>query len=430
MSYIRRAMVQTRDVTGAGDPWAVPSNGSLSKYSSAGVPVDQDSILSLPAVVRCVDIISSLIAGMPLDAVTTKGHLRTPIEPAPLICEDPFGGANQFTGLGLTRFEGIAQVMTSLLFRGNAYINIVLRDLDGNPELLQVLNPDAVQCTVDRDSGARVYKVNNKPFPVQNMIHIRGLTLPGQPVGLSVLGYAKRTMGLAIAAEEFGSMFFGNGAHMSGFISIDGDMNSTTARTIKETFESKHSGMRHAHEVGVLTGGAKFQQLSVSPEEAQFLQTRQFQTGDIAMLFGVPPHMLGAVDKTSSWGKGVEEQTLGFIKFTIMRWVKVLEDAWSAMLPNPVKAKFNLDHLQRPDTTTRFGAYMQARNASIMTPNEIRALENLGPVDGGDDLFAALNSAHNAQPGDEPKDPMTGAPVGLLPKPSDKGNAQEGNNDE
>jgi HK97 family phage portal protein len=427
MTLVRRASdgLRTRDVTGAGDPWAIPTNGSLSKFSSAGVPVDQDSILSLPAVTRSVDIIATSIAGLPFDAVTTRGRLRIPVEPAPMIIEDPFGGANLLSGVGLTRFEGLAQVLTSLLFRGNAYINIAGLGRDGRPSVLQVLNPDAVDCNYDK-AGRRDYTVNREPFPTAKMLHIRGLTLPGQPVGLSVLSYAKRTMGLAIAAEEFGSMFFGNGVHLSGFISVEGDMNPDRAREMKEFYESKHGGMRHAHEISVLTGGAKFVPLSITPEEAQFLATRQFQNSDIAMLFGLPPHLLGMTDKTTSWGRGIEEQDLGFLKYTLMRWIKPLEDAFSILLPAPQKARFNLDAFARSDLTGRMQAYQYARNASVMTPNEIRALENLGPVDGGDDLFASLNSAHNAQPGDEPRDP-DGHPIALTqpqqkPAPTEQGN--------
>lgn len=425
MSLIRRAAtVHTRDVTGAGDPWAIPSNGSLSKYSSAGVPVDEDSIMSLSAVTRSVDLISTSIAGLPFDAVTTKGRLRIPIEPAPLILADPFGGANILSGYGLTPFEGLGQILVSLLLRGNAYINVVHRDYTGQPDLLQVLNPDAVQCDLDKKTGQRVYKVNRNPFPTENMLHIRGLTLPGQPVGLSVLSYARRTMGLAIAAEEFGALFFGAGSHLSGVIEIEGDMTPDAARVIKENFESKHAGMRHAHELGVLTGGAQFKPISITPEEAQFLATRSMQTSDIAMMFGVPPHLLGMVDKTTSWGKGIEEQDLAFLQYTLMRWIKPLEDAFSILLPAPQKARFNVDAFARADTFGRYQAYLLARNASILTSNEIRALENYGPIDGGDDLFASLNSAHNAQPGDAPKD-ENGIPLPL--KPSQPAPVQPGN---
>jgi HK97 family phage portal protein len=295
--------------------------------------------------------------------------------------------------------------MVSLLLRGNAYAAVVASDRFGRPTMLQVLSPDAVQVDVDQNTARRVYKVNNNPFPSSKMLHIVGMSLPGHPQGLSVISYAARTIGLGLAAEEFGSMFFGNGAHLSGVIEIPGDIEKDKARRVKENFEASHSGMRHAHAVGVLSGGAKFAPVSVSPEDAQFLGTRAAQTTDIAMLFGIPPHMLGQVDRTTSWGKGIEEQTLGFLKFTLSGWVNRFEDAWSTMLQQPWQARFNLDGLLRPDSAARYTAYQAARNASIMTPNEIRALENLPPIEGGEDLFAPLNSAHTTEPDWKPGSP-------------------------
>lgn len=406
MSFLRRAVdgIRTRSITGQGDPWAIPSNGSLSTYSSAGVPVDDSSALSLLAVTACVRLLSETLSGLPFDAVRSSGKLRTPIEPAPPLVEDPFGG-DIVNGYGLTRKIGLNQIMMSLLLRGNAYCNIQQRDRDGFPSLLQVLSPDAVTVDVNKNTGQRVYTVNREPFPSNRMLHIVGLSLPGQPVGVSLLTYAKRSIGLGIAAEEFGSMFFGNGAHMSGIIEVPGDLSTDRARVLKESFESRHSGMRHAHAVGVLTGGAAFHPISVSPEDAQFLATRAMQTAEIAMLFGIPPHMLGQVDRTTSWGKGIEEQTLGFLKYTLSAWTQRIEDSWSTMLPPGVKARFNLDGLLRADTTTRYTAYQAARNSAIMTPNEIRALENLAPIEGGDDLYAPLNSAHTTDPGWNPDQP-------------------------
>lgn len=414
MSFIRRAAgaINTRGIIGQGNPWAIPSNGSLSNFSSAGVPVDDVSALSMLAVAACVRILSETVSGLPFDAVRSKGDLRLPIEPAPKLVQDPFGGADAIDGYGLTRKLGFNQIMVSLLLRGNAFINIAAIDEFGTPSLLQVLCPDTVRVDVDKQTGQRIYKVNGEPFPAARMVHIVGLALPGQPVGISLLQYAKRTIGLGIAAEEFGSMFFGSGAHMSGLITVPGDLDRDQARALKENFESKHSGLRHAHSVGVLTGGAEWKPISVNPDEAQFIQTRQMQISEIAMLFGVPPHMIGQTDRTTSWGTGIEEQTLGFLKYTLQAWVQRIEDAWSAMLPTGMKARFNFEGLLRSDTATRYASYQAARTAAFMTPNEIRAKEDLPPIDGGDDLYAPLNSAHTTDPSWTPDQPDPQAPAG------------------
>src|SRR5207302_1752066 len=116
-------------------------------------------------VTACVRIISETVSGLPFDAVRTNGKLRTALEPAPVIVDDPFGGANVISGYGLTRKDGLNQIVISLLLRGNAYLNVAGYDAAGMPNILQVLSPDAVQVDVDRKTGQRLYKVNNLPFP-------------------------------------------------------------------------------------------------------------------------------------------------------------------------------------------------------------------------------------------------------------------------
>lgn len=390
--------------SGSGDPWAIPSNGSLATFTTAGVPVSVDTALQVSAVAACLRIISETISGMPFDAVTSKGRIRIPVEPAPRIVVDPFGGNLQL-GSGLTRKQGLAMMIVAAILNGNAFAQVTLRD-DSTflPTALRILPPDLVRVKVD-EGGMRQYWVRNVAINPADMLHITGMSLAGAPVGLSAIQILRRDIGIALAAAEYGSAFFGNGAHLSGLIEHPGDLDRDRARQVKENFESKHSGLRHAHAVGVLTGGAIYRELGASPEQAQFLGTRSSQTLEIARFFGVPPHLLMEVDRTTSWGRGIEEQNQEFVLYTLSPWAHRFEDAWSAMLPLPMRAKFNFDSLLRPSTLTRYQAYQAARNAGVMTPNEVRALEDLPPVDGGDDLYAPLNSAHTKDPGWTPGQP-------------------------
>lgn len=411
MSLLRRAadnVLRRSSVTGSGDPWAIPSNGSLATYTSSGIPVNEDTALQLLAVTACVRILAGALSGLKWDVLPADVDYGAPLRPQPSIVADPFGGMNRMTGFGQTRKAGLSSMMVSMLLRGNAYAAVLERDPETmHPSMLQVISPDAVDVDLDKKTGERLYKVNNRDFPNEAMLHIPGLSLPGQPTGLSVLSYAKRTIGLGIAAEEFGAKFFGDGAHLSGIIEIPGDLDKDRARQLKENFQANHGGLRHAHTVGVLTGGAKWAPVSISPEDAQFLGTRAAQTLDMAMLFGIPPHMLGQVDRTTSWGKGIEEQSLGFLKFTLDDWTQRFEDAWSAMVDPEWVVQFNYNNLLRPDTVNRFTSYQAARNAAIFTPDEIRAREGYAPLpDGkGADAFAPLNSAHATDPGWEPGQP-------------------------
>jgi HK97 family phage portal protein len=404
--------------SGAGDPYAIPSNGSLQAYTDAGVAVNADTAMQLGVVYACVRIISNAVAGLPLDSVRMRGAYREQLDPAPPIVFDPFGGANKLNGI--TRRDGIARIMVSLLLRGNAYCVVTARDWRQMPTRLRILHPDAVSVKVG-DDGEREYRVSRQIVPAVDMLHIVGLSMPGAPTGMSVIDNIRSSVALGIAAEKYGAKFFGNGAHLSGVVQVPGDLDVAKARQLKENFEATHSGMGNAHMVGVLTGGAVFEPISVTPENAQFLGTRQAQTLDIAMEFGVPPHMLGQVDRTTSWGKGIEEQKLGFLNFTLADWTGRIEDAWSAMLPGNQVARFNLDAFLRADTSTRYGTYAKARTVSLLTINEIRALENLPPVPGGDEIMAPLNSAHTINTvtddndddlGDNGEDPQTPVPDG------------------
>lgn len=353
--------------------------------------IDEGVAMRLAVVYACVRIIANSVAKLPFDAVKMRGTYREQLDPAPPIIADPFGAGNNLAGM--TRRAGISSIVVSLLLRGNAFCLVTGRNYLGFPTRLMVLDPDMVSVKVD-DAGYRAYEVGNIPVRDGDMVHIAGLSMPGSPVGISPITNMRNAVALGLTAELFGLQFFSKGSLMSGVIEVEQDLDKTRARQMKENFEASHSGLANAHSIGVLTGGASFKPISVSPEDAQFLGTRAAQNLDVAMMFGVPPHMLGQVDRTTSWGKGIEEQKLGFLNFTMEPLSGLLEDAWSVMLPKPQTAKFNLDVFLRADTSTRYTAYMAARNGAWMTINEIRALENNPPIDGGDELFAPLNSAH------------------------------------
>jgi HK97 family phage portal protein len=356
-----------------------------------------------------------------MEAVQINGEHRVTMATPPLVVSDPFGGANSLSGRFMTRKQGLSQIMVSLLLRGNAYCWVVMNGPDGRPELLQVLHPDAVDVEVDRVTGERVYKVLHQDVPSSRVVHIMALTQPGAATGMSVIQAAQRGIGLGIAAEEYGARFFGSGAHLSGVITSEADMDNDQARQLAERFAAMHSGMANAHKVGVLSGGAKWAPLGVPPEEAQFLATRAAQNLDIAMLYGIPPHMLGQVDRTTSWGKGIEEQTLGFLKFTVADWTQRLEDCWSAMMQPPWLARFNFDELLRPDASARWSTYQIARNIGAMTIDEIRAKEGRANLpDGvGADAFAPLNSAHANDPGWNPTGEVGGPPAEPVAPPEE-----------
>ncbi|MGW1892138.1 phage portal protein [Streptomyces sp. NPDC002004] len=395
MSLFRRA-AERRTITQFGDS-SIPTNGSLLAPTESGMPVNDQTAMQLVAVWSCVRILSSAIARLPLMSMVTRDGIQVPTSTTPTIVADPFGGT------GSTRFPtrraGIKQLAISLLLRGDGYGMVTARDYLYRPSRIKILHPDQVRVTMN-DDGGRDYEVNRQPVDAVNMLHLTGMCMPGSPTGMSPISYARQAIGLGLAAERFGAGFFGKGAHLSGVITVPGDLDKARARQMKEAFDASHSGLSNAHAIGVLSGGADWKQISVSPEDAQFLQTRAGQNLDIAMLYGVPPHMLGQVDRTTSWGTGIEQQAIGFRVWTLDDWLGTFEDAWTAMLPRGQSAVFDTTSLERTDTAGRWTWYATARTIGGLTRNEIRAKENLPPVEGGDDIDAPLNSAHS---GDSPQ---------------------------
>jgi len=391
VSLFRRA-AERRTVQQFGDS-SIPTNGSLVAPTASGVPVNDQTAMQLVAVYACVRILASALSRLPLNAMVDRAGIQVPTPQSPTIVVDPFGGAAN------TRFpsrrDGFKQLAVSLLLRGNGYGIVTARDYLFRPSRIAVLHPDQVKVTMN-DDGGRDYEVNHKKVDnPSDMLHLTGMCMPGSPTGMSPISYARQAIGLGLAAEQFGAGFFGKGAHMTGVITVPSDLDKARARQMKEAFEASHGGLSNAHAIGVLSGGADWKSISVTPEDAQFLGTRAAQNLDVAMLYGIPPHMLGQIDRTTSWGTGIEQQAIGFRVWTLDDWLGIFEDAWTAMLPRGQSAVFDTTKLERTDTSGRYAGYVQARTAGILTRNEIRAKENLPPVDGGDDIDAPLNSAHS-----------------------------------
>jgi HK97 family phage portal protein len=190
-------------------------------------------------------------------------------------------------------------------------------------------------------------------------------------------------LGLGIALDDVAGEFFRNGIMSTGVIGVDAPLSQDDARAVAEQFSMRHSGVRRAHLPIVMGGGAKYTPISLTPEDAQFIQSRQFQTGEIATLLGIPPHLLGIVDKTTSWGTGIEIQGRAFVDYTLRAYYKRLESFFTKYLRPGTYAEFVTDALTRADTTTRYAGYHSALMDGWLNTDEVRLREGLPPLPNG-----------------------------------------------
>ena len=364
--------------------------------ASSGKQVNETTAMQMTAVYSCVRILSETVAGLPLhvykynDSGGKEKNLKHPLYK--LLHDEP--------NPEMTSFAFRETLMSHLLLWGNAYAQII-RNARGEVIALYPLMPNKM--TVDRDKNGRLfylYQQNSEDAPAQgkhgqvylsssDVLHIPGLGFDGL-VGYSPIAMAKNAVGLAIATEEYGAKFFANGAAPGGVLEHPGTIKDP--QKVKESWNSAYQGSSNAHRVAVLEEGMKYQAIGISPEQAQFLETRKFQINEIARIFRVPPHMLADLEKSSF--SNIEQQSLEFVKYTLDPWVVRWEQTMCRALlsssekPN-VFIKFNVDGLLRGDYVSRMNGYATARQNGWMSANDIRELENLDriPAELGGDLY-------------------------------------------
>lgn len=395
MSLIRAAFSGNKERRSAFSQ-AIPAPGA----ESGGGYVSEDGALRIGTVMSCVRVLATDIGSLPFYAYSDQFNGgKSPLKPQPPIVRQPFGP-------DVTANEGFAQIALSMALRGNAYCLVAARDFYGMPTQLTILHPDSVRVTRD-DSGRPVYRVAMEETPAQDIVHFRGLMTPGAAVGIDPVNYYRQSLGLAQDVQSFGSAFFRNGSSPSGIISIKGKGDKAEAKQIKQQWQASNSGVGNAHHVAVLFGDATWTQVTVTPEQAQFLETRRFLREEICGMFGVPLHRIMAiVDNTSQGGgKGLDSQDIGYATHTLRPYAQAIENKFTTMLRGAgTYARFRMKDLLRADTLTRSQTNMAGRTGGWLSVNEIRNDEDLPPIDGGDDYTAPLNSAHagDANPGGEP----------------------------
>lgn len=370
--------------------------------TGAGVRIDTESAMRISGVYASVRIISETLASLPLllyRRLDNGGKERAPEHPVyPILHHRP----NQWQ----TAMEFLEMMTAHAVLRGNAYALPVFSGA-GQIEQIVPLNPDRVRTDL-LPNGRMRYRYQN-PVTMQEEIyredeifHLRGLSLDGR-LGLSVIGYQRETMGLTLAAQEYGARFFGKDAtpklaimHPSHF------ENKESRERFKKSWQAAHRG---GSGTAVLEDGLKIEKLGVSNEDAQFLETRKFQLADIARIFRVPLVLLQETEKSTSWGTGIEQFMLAFVIHCIrpwaVRWEQALGRAFLEDLGGDEGgeyfAEFLLAALLRGDQKSRYESYASGINAGWLIRNEARKFENLNPLPGLDEPLAPANLSQPSQ---------------------------------
>ena len=231
----------------------------------------------------------------------------------------------------------------------------------------------------------RVYRVTlltgeEVAFTEDQIWHVPGLSFNGL-CGISPIEAAREAIGTNLAAEIFAGRLFGNGSLMSGILTTDNRLTEDQATSLKQRWQKKIAGLDHVHEIAVLDSGTTFQSLSIKPEDAQFIQARNFGVNEIARLTGVPTHLLMADESLSTNSTGIEQENIGFMLYSLRALSGRLEGRINKhLVPKTQHVRFNLSDFERGDTKTRWAAYLLARKASILTIDEIRIDDGRKPL--------------------------------------------------
>lgn len=377
------------------DFWASPPDGAMG-LSRAGVEVSADSALHLGTVWRCLNLIGGTFGSTPLilyrrrpegqrgrDRATNRPEYRLlKLEPS----------------LGMSAFRYRSVAMNHILTWGNHYAEKVY---DGSGQLRELvgLRPDRMHPRW-QDNGTRLYLYRQRNgqelrLSEAKVFHVPGLGFDGL-IGYAPLTLMRETVGAYMASRDFGASFFKNGARPAVVIKHSKTMSTPAIERLTAQMD-RLRGSGNAGKTVLLEEGADFKELGIPPEDAQFMESQKFYGGEaICTWFGVPPHMAGQVERSTSWGTGIEEQTLGFITYTMLNHFSSWEQETAVQLlprDDQLYAEFMLDNLLRGKTLDRWQSYQIGRNIGALSPNDILDRENMNPREdaGGDEYLLPLN---------------------------------------
>jgi HK97 family phage portal protein len=339
--------------------------------TAAGQPVTPDRALRLGVVFACVRLLADSVATLPLHVY--RDDDRDPL-PTPRLLARPSADHPDLA-------DWLWATMACLLTRGNAW-GLVTDRAGVLPAQVDLLDPARVTVQEDRDAPP-VIRLDGREVDRGELWHVKAYPVAGSILGMSPVAYAREAIGLGLAAQQFGARFFGDGATPQGVLTSEQVVNAETAESLSARWEKSHGGRRR---IAVLGSGAKFQAVSIRPDEAQFIETQKLNAAQIAAIYGVPAGMLPGVELAGHEDySSPEQRSTDMLVWTLRPWLHRVERAVSTLLPRTQQARFNAGAMVRATLRERYEAHGLGIQAGWLLPSEVRELEDLPPVAGIDD---------------------------------------------
>jgi HK97 family phage portal protein len=345
----------------------VDSAGRMGRFIpdiNAGVIVDETSTLSVPGIWRGVTLISDGIGGLPFAAYRNETY----VDPQPNLLLKPDPNA--------TRIETISAMVASLIVHGNYIAILGEPGANGHPDSIF---PVAVhRVNIRREEGRLVYRINERDYTADEVLHIKGFSMPGEMVGYGILAAQRQAIGGAVAVNTYAQRYFDGGAQPTGIIySANPDLSQEEADLLKSQWVRTYGGTSRTP--AVLNESTKFEQLSDNAKDAQLLETRAFSLTEISNMIGLPAYFLGAPNSSRTYSN-VSEENLQLVRWSLMPYIQRIEQSFTELLPRGQFAKMNVDALLRPDTKTRYETHKVALDSGFLTIDEVREFENRQPL--------------------------------------------------
>jgi HK97 family phage portal protein len=356
------------------DPYQISARPYYPNYS--GEIVTETSAFAVSAVLASVTLLADSVASMPLELTRDRGG-RLERLPTPSVLIRP--NSEQ------TMFEFIHQMVVTLALHGTDYV-YAPRRAGELPLEMRNIHPFKVAVILD-DEGNEFFKINEREYLDGEIRPIHWLRLPNQRRSISPLEALRNTIGMSLAMDRFLAQFYGEGATPSSVLETDSALTKEQAELIRQQWEDSHYKHRRP---AVLTSGLKWRPILTSAADMQMLEHREAIVRDIARAYRIPLHMINGSGGDSQTYQNVESAGINFVRYTLLPYLRRIEDAISEMLPLSQKVRFNTDEFQRADLLTRVRAQQIQISSGTLTPNEARAIENKEPFEGGDKFVMAL----------------------------------------